>query len=64
MDEQQIDIIDNLITQDTTSALSARQGYVLKGYIDKINETIETLKSPDTATDTDIDTIFIDAIFA
>ena len=58
MDEQQIDIIDNLITQDTTSALSARQGYVLKGYIDEINETLETLEAPDTATNTEIDAIF------
>lgn len=55
MDEQQIDIIDNLITQDTESALSARQGYVLKGYIDEINETLETLE---TATNTEIDAIF------
>ena len=52
MDEQQIDVVDNLITQDTTAALSARQGYVLKSYIDDINETLEK------ATPAEIDEIF------
>lgn len=52
MDEQQIEIIDNLISTATDAALSARQGSVLKGYIDEINESL------DTATNIEIDAIF------
>lgn len=58
MDEQQIEIIDNLISTLTDAALSARQGKVLKGYIDEINETLDSIGATETATNAEIDAIF------
>ena len=49
MVKQGLDIVDNLLTDDSTKALSANQGYVLKGLIDDI--VIPTV--PENITDLD-----------
>lgn len=45
-----VQLVDNLITDDATKALTARQGKVLKGLIDKINTVLQS-------NDTDLDTV-------
>lgn len=40
-----IELVDRLNSTSTTSALTANQGKVLKGYIDELNEDVETLNS-------------------
>lgn len=40
-----IELVDNLESTSTTSALTPNQGRILKGYIDELNEDVETLNS-------------------
>ena len=40
-----VELVDRLDSTSTTSALTANQGKVLKGYIDELNEDVETLNS-------------------
>lgn len=53
MDEDSFEVINNLLSDSTTNALSAKQGKVLKELIDGLREDINNV-----ATDADIDAIF------
>ncbi len=59
MDEETFSVVDNLISNSASDALSAKQGRILN---EKIKEIQTTLAS--VATDADIDAIFTDSTSA
>lgn len=53
MGDQEIIVIDNLLTYDPDAALSAKQGVIIKGLIDDLTASLANV-----ATITEIDAIF------
>lgn len=51
--KQGLDIVDNVLSEDTDKALSAKQGYLLDAAIGDVNDRIDGLVIPDNITDLD-----------
>ena len=49
--KQGLDIIDNVLSEDTDKALSAKQGYLLSAAIGDVNDRLDALVIPEDITD-------------
>ena len=51
--KQGLDIVDNVLSEDTDKALSAKQGYLLSAAIGDVNDRLDALVIPENITDLD-----------